>query len=462
MQGKTLSLVWLIALLFLAFSGVSDNSILLHNVYVVLGTISYLLCIYNWVKYGNKLISIYVVFVLYMMMSHIGQSLLSLIAVPNELLELYSRFDTPTLTKYLRYQMLCPAALNVGTVFAISKPGRLLPYNECVVACQNNQLCRKNEPFLDFVLFVCLFYSAYKAVSFIILRQTVDYADFFEQRTAANSVFRLIRFFSLFLGLRYIYINKYRNLVYSIWTFLILAYMVGGSRGTAISYVACMVLTLPLTNPSLFIKRRMVYWLLGGVFAFSLLSVITASRSSALSSESFSSTEGLAMNIASTMSEMGGSAKTVVYSMQAIENNNIPHCQTNLYFLLAVPLPASVVESLGLPNIQLAEWVTEYAGSYWSGLGYSCIAESFVNYGRWGWLWFILYGFFIAYSECYIHRKWAKGEIFVPCLLAIYLAVQVFYARAEIYQSQGTARFCFYLYILYALFLRKRQQYKEI
>lgn len=456
MSSKYSSVIWLMALLALAFCGLPDNSVIVNNIYVILGTVSYVFCLYNWLKSGNKIISIYAIFVLYMMMSHLGQSLLSLIAVPEELLDIYNRFQLDALTKYHRYQMLCAAALNVGTVYALSKSGNVLPYKECVEACKNNQSGWKNDFFLDALLFLSLAYSAYKAVSFIILRQTVDYAEFFEQRSGGNMIFSIIRYLSLLLGLRYVYINRYRNFVYGIWTFLILAYMIGGSRGTAISYVACMALTLPITMPSLFIKRRMVYWLVGGIFVFSLLSVISANRSSVLSSGSLSSGEGLAVNVYSTMSEMGGSAKTVVYSMQAIERNDIPHYQTNLYFLLAIPLPASVVKSLGLSDVQLAGWVTDYAGSYWSGLGYSCIAESFVNYGWFGWLWFILYGFFITYAECYIHRRWAKRDMFVPGLLAIYLAVQIFYARAEIYHSQGTARFCFYIYLIYKLFVSSR------
>lgn len=447
------SVLWLLGLIILSGCNLT-GSILVHNVYTLCGLISYILCLRNWLKSGNQLVSLYAIFVLYMMMSHIGQSLLYLFNMPANFLAVYSWCSFDSITEYLKYHMLCAAALNVGTVYCLSKPGSVLPNDLRIQSCREHGSECSGSFVWDVILIGCLFYVVYTAVHFLILRQSLDYADYFEQRSAGSFIKSLPRSISIVVGLWYVYTNRYRKFVYSIWAFCILAYMVGGSRGTAISYIGSMAISFPLIYPQLFAKRRMIYWIAGGVLAFSMLSVISANRSSSLGANSLSSTEGVLMNAAGSMSEMGGSAKTAVFSMEAIKSGQIPHWQTNLYFLLASVFPASLVQGLGLPDVELAGWVTEYAGSTWSGLGYSCVAESFVNYGWLGWIWFILYGWFISFAENYIHRGWASGKYLVPCLLAFYLCAQIFYARAEIYHSQSAARFCIYTYLLSLFFIK--------
>lgn len=444
------SIIWLIALIILSVFNL-PRTIYVHNIYTILGLASYLFCLRNWLSSGNSIISLYAVFVVYMMMSHIGQSLLFMINMPDMLLDVYSWCNMDSIIDYLRYHMLCSAALNTGTVMYLSRMKTEVSYVERVEACRSYSPTTNQYRIWDVVLIASLLYMIFLAVKFISLRQSMDYADYFEQRSASAFITSLPKCFSIVIGLWYVYINKYRKFIVSVWVFCTFAYMIGGSRGTAISYVGALVLTMPLIYPQLFTRRRMLYWIIGGLFAFSLMSVISASRTSNLGVGGGSSSQGFLLNLAGSISEMGGSAKTAVFSMDAITKGFIPYWQTNLYFFLAIIFPASWVQSIGLPDVELAAWVTEYAGSTWSGLGYSCVAESFVNYGWYGWAWFILYGIFIAFAENYIHKKWALGSYFVPCLLAFYLTTQIFYARAEIYHSQSAARFCVYAYILYRI-----------
>lgn len=452
---KKKALLWMLLLLIVASLGGNINQTIEHHLYTIGSLVSYIYCLVVWRRSGHQFFSIYTVFVLYMLMSHIGQSLLFVFNFPADLLDLYRLFSMEEMNAYLKYHMLCSGGMLLGTALYFAKLGTPISLKDRSVSikAQNGQLNGK----YDWLLLVCCLYVLYRAVHFVVIRQSMDYADFFEQRSAKTILTSIPGYVATILGLLYAYKNRYRKLIYAFWITCSFLYMIGGSRGSAISYIANLVLIVPLTHDYLFTKRRNIYWLILAIVGFSFLSVISSNRSSALSSSALHTDNDILFNAAGSMIEIGSSAKTAIISMGAIEAGNIPHYQTNLYFILASIFPASIVSAIGLPDIMLDQWVTEYyTGSLVSGLGYSCVAESYVNYGWFGWLWFVLYAIFISFAETSIHRKWSEGEFFVPALLAIFLGRAVFYAREQIYFCQSTARFIIYAYIIFVLFFSNR------
>ena len=391
-----------------------------------------------------------------MMFSHLGQTLLYSFGVPEDLLSLYKWYDRDSITHMLGFHLMCPAALNLGTTIYFYRNGNFLSIHQQIL--NRTQVISDNkchEPLLDLVLIISLLFAAYKAVEFWTIRRTLSYADYFESRTVDGGFFVVVPLIlSIVLSIRYVLIGKYRKYIYSVWGAIILIYMIGGSRSAVIPYIGVFSVMLPMTHPHLFTRKKIFLWLVVVFFAFAMLSIISTNRTETVSTAVLASNQSILTSAMDTMAEMGGSALTTVLSIQAVDSGVLPHYQTNLFFILACILPASFVEFItGMDNIQLAAWITDYAGSNWSGLGYSCVAEAYVNYGTIGWIWFIVYGFVITWMECYAYKNIAKGNYFIPALFLYILASAIFYARAEIYSYQGAVRYCFYIWIIY-MFLR--------
>ena len=93
-----------------------DRSLASHQVLVSCTLASYVMCIFNWVKCGNRALSLYNFFVLYMMLSNLGQSILFLFGFPGDYMIVYSRYSLDQINELLRFQLLCVAGLNLGTM----------------------------------------------------------------------------------------------------------------------------------------------------------------------------------------------------------------------------------------------------------------------------------------------------------------------------------------------------------
>lgn len=452
-----LPVLWLIFLLIISTGAfLPDTSFLAHTLYAILGLFSYGYCILTWVRYSNRPFSLFLVFVLYMFFSHLGQALLYSLGVTDTILSLYNWCLEVSVTKMLRFHMLCPAALNIGITFyflrhysTVSLQEQINSYSE-----NSNHQCAKQNLGLDVLLFSSLLFALYSSLQFWQIRQSLSYADFYEISASTGSMFKsLSTLLTITLGLVYVFISRYQKIIYASWILIALIYLIGGSRGSAITYVGALLVSVPITHSSYFIGNKKYIWIFLAFVAFSFLSVISSNRTGTVGADALVSDQSIVDNAIGTMSEMGGSALPSVLSMEACDSGVLPHYQTNLFFALACFLPADMVEFLtGMQNVQLARVITDYAGSSRSGLGYSCVAESYVNYGCYGWIWFILYGYVIVALECAAYRLIQQSSYFTASLYIYILSSALFYARAPIYYVQGAVRTCFYLYIVYTLF----------
>lgn len=433
-----------------------DTSSYAHALYSFLGLLSYIFCITTWLRSGNRAFSLFVIFVLYMMFSHLGQALLYSLGITDRLLGLYDWRSETSVTKMLRYHMLCPAALNVGVMLYFRKGKNVVvSLSEQIEGYYANIQSEKRKQgiALEFLLYISLLFALYSAVKFWQVRQTMSYADFYDTLDENGGLSKGI-FVVLSVAIGFVFVCKCRHqkLIYSSWLLIALIYLLGGSRGSAIPYVGALIVSVPISHSYFFIGKRKYIWIFLAFIAFSFLSVISSNRTGKVDSNVLVSEQSVLENAINTMAEMGGSALPSVLSIEACDNGILPHHQTNIFFLFACFLPAGLVEIItGLPNIQLARVITDYAGSTWSGLGYSCVAESYVNYGWFGWIWFILYGYVIVFLECTAYKFLIHRKYFIASLFIYILSSALFYARAPIYYVQGSVRVCFYLWIAFML-----------
>lgn len=447
------SVVWMIISL-IAYGWISDKSVTSHNILTWLNLCSYILCIYNWLKCGGRLLSLYVFFVTYTSLSNLGQPLLFSFGALQELLPLYTLVDFGGVVKALRFQCLCSAALNLGTVCYVYKASRLTSLGEQRQAYIALPQHPKNRSWLDILLFACLSYILFMCLTMLTLRQTLGYADFFEMGRGEQQgiIVQLIKMGALVLPLWALYTKRHTNIVAGFLLSFIVLLMLVGSRGLAIRYVGVLLVTTPIVYPQYFKKRYWIIWTFVAFVGFSFLSIISANRTSNLSGDSFATEESLQFNALSTVSEMGMSAHPLVATIETNEGGT-PHYQTILVSLIRALVPiSSELEIVQSQNVHLADWVTEYVGSFSRGLGYSCIAEVYMNYGWFGWIFMFVYGYFIAYAECTAYRNIVKGKYLYAVVLLSILCVQIVWARGQFSDYVGTWRDAIYILILGLLF----------
>lgn len=125
------SFLWLIIGAIMFYSKESDTTT--HNLLVIYCLMSYMFCIYNWVSAGNKLLSMYNLFILYALFSNLGQSILTLLPDTDLFLKIYVKYSYPDICDALRFQGLCIAGLGLGTALYIQRPDN----NISLISLQN-------------------------------------------------------------------------------------------------------------------------------------------------------------------------------------------------------------------------------------------------------------------------------------------------------------------------------------
>lgn len=447
--GYVPSLLWLIASVILSNLYLENNEES-HYIYTILCIISYILCFKNWLKYGGRLISLYVFFVAYLMFCNLGQSILYTFKVPAELLYLYFKINVGEVANVLRFQYVCIAALNLGTTFYVSKPGNCVTQSELQSHYENNQIRNTNKLnyIAIFILAISLLYLFYEGAQMLIMRQTMSYHDFFDsgRGESSNEFTRFVKFSTLYFSMWAIFKKKYVKLVYCCLIILVCIYMLTGARGLSISYVSIILLLASISHGKLFQKRYAWAWIIGGVFAFSLLGVIGANRNNHNVSI-FNSDNSIGTNIISTVAEMGGSARSAVYAIEAADKG-VFNYQTILSTIVRAIIPfSSHISDIKANNVVLSEWITDYANNRSSGLGFSCIGELYVNFGQLGWIFMLLYGYFIAYAENESYKRIIRGDLLYPLVLLTFLCTMVPWARSEFVRCINVVRYGVYLLV---------------
>lgn len=442
------AVAWMLASIIVALL-FTESSVFMHNIFTVLCMASYFFCFRNWIKSGARAVSLYTFFVFYMMLCNLGQSILYLFMVPEELLTMYNRFSMEQIVPELRFQLLCASALNLGTCLYVHKPGVTVALSEQTVVYKHTvPVKRKTDIIFDLLLFSSLIYFLLVCVRMIGMRQTMDYAEFFESGRGVGEglLVNLAKFFSLTLSFWALLTKRYTSTVYTSLLIIVIVTNLVGARGLSISYIAILMITLPITHPHWFKKKTIWIWALGGFFAFASLSVISTTRQSELSGDVLASEYGMGYNAMATIAEMGRSAGPTIYTMEA--GGGEFRSPSILVDLVRAFIPLSSRLSIVKENnFNLSDWATDLTGNSNSGIGFSCIAELFLNLGWFGWIIMIVHGYLIAYAENRAYRGVMVGRYaYAVCLLAI-LCSLIPWARGEFLRAIAALRYTLYVVI---------------
>ena len=441
---------WLGLVLVLSSLYPHGDSKIEHNIFTVMTAMSYVFCLVNWCK-NCRFISLYVFFVLYCLFSNIGQSILFVFQVPEEFLSCYFYHSLIEINLMLRFQASCIAALNFGTCLFVRDPIKCVKLEEQQQWYKRTVLPGKDAPsIMTAFLYIAMITAVVTMTRMVIMKSTMNYADFFEAgRGQGKGLLHRLYLYYLLICVVYFTVRYDRKvLIFFVVGGMVVVQLLTGARGLSLPYIGALMIVLPITNPELFKKRYWFLWLVVVVLFFSSIGLLSSIRSETLSQANVSYEGSVGTNVLNTMSEMGYTERTSILTIDAIDNNSNDHHQTILITIIKALIPFS--SQLGWVSgqyISLGEWVSKYGGSYHSGLGYSCIAEAYMNYGKVGWIFFMIYGYFICYAENTAYRRMIDGKYLYALLLILFLCNMIVYARGQFAHSQEIIRFAEYCFI---------------
>lgn len=457
-----LSLIWLIIALLSALL-LSDSSKVTHVVLALLTTFSYFLCAYSWIKAGCRFVSIYMFFLAYAYLCNCGQSLLYIFGVPFEFLSSYWNLSIEGVSYALRFQLVCIAALNVGTCLALMNKDNCVSINQLKFWYRNlsNATANAADTRLFPIMMLLLAGTLYTTIEIAQLRSTMSYRDWmYEGVYAADSRFYFSYFYA-FLSLRSVLRKQHILLVYLSWLFFIVLFMSLGLRTQTIPYISFFIVTLPITHSRLFQKKFYPVWIVSGFMFVILLGIISSTRVNESVDLSEANREaGLAVSFYTAMADVGGPAETTGLTMELVDNG-LPHYQSILYSIITVipkrvfKLPSRLFEVQGWEAMSSpGSFMSKKAGL--PGFGFSFIAEAYLNYGWFGWIFVLLYGFIIAGAENMAYRDIMNNSFFKITFL-LWLAKQVFYARADLCLGENYIEYMIFTAIIYKLLKPKEK-----
>lgn len=457
------SILWLIIAFVLCAITINSSSYIVHALLVVANIYSYFRCISIWKSKGNSLLSLYSFFILYMCASNLAQSIVSLL--PNTLqdLSIYKQFSIQDIISALRFQLLCVAAMGLGTSFYVDT--HKCNYSTQILTDNFNKksdLEITHSFLLKAVFFIAILLVFFDAFSYVSMRQTMGYMDAYTARQLEGIpiYMQLANWLVTLLAFYFAYSKKYTKLIIALFIILVLAFLVCGNRSLTIKYLAFLMMLCPIVYPQYFKRKYWFVWTILSVCFLASLSLISEARNDvgfAMRVDSGQSSFG--EMLLSSFSEMGGAAQTLIYTMQAI-GEGFQHHLTEAYFMMTALTTSKVCNILGFANeyLPLGEWVGNYAGIHGYGLGYSCIAEWFMNYGWFGCLFAGFYAYLITMFECISYKNILRGRYLVPAVLLTFLATQIFYARSSMFYALFDVRFGFWTIVIYKL-VNNRKNY---
>lgn len=426
-----------------------------HFIFTLLSFVSYFLCIYNWYRSGNRIVSLYSFFVVYSAFSSIGQSLLYVLGVSDDFLFIYSAHFINDIIKMLKYVTLAIAALNLGTCIYVFKRGNnISSIEQSKSIVQSINIQHTKQELVKFLFYLSSSYMLFIAFRMLSMRQTMGYEDFYYEGKGALLGFfgTLLNYINIGLCIYYICISRLRKWIYCYVIFLIVVYMITGARSQAVPYVCILLVTMPITNPKLFRKKYAPLWIFISLFFMFTVNLVQLNRTSTLGAGSIIQPDKLMLGLYGSVSEMGLSERPALFTMNALENGSQPNYQTIAASVIQAVVPFSNTTSFVEENqIALTKWVTDYAGIEDFGLGYSFIAETFMNYGWFGWFFCIFWGYFISYAEITAYKRMSKGNYLYSIFLLVFLCIMVFWARGKFQSCINFLRYAMIFGVIYGI-----------
>jgi len=228
-----------------------------------------------------------------------------------------------------------------------------------------------------------------------------DYMALFTDRDDSflNRLYQSTKYyFSVILLAIFAFINRKREfwLALTISLVIILIQFLLGTRSVPFINLVALLLCIDY-----FIKRLPFIFLPTCFLIMSFVSYIIAfSRSEGLGFNVFNiATTGTELDLLHLFYELGGVIRNVIRTMAFMGPEGFAHGKTFFYAFVYL-LPKFYLEGLGIQPDYLrpSDWLVEHSADvpFGGGIGYSLVAESYLNFGMAGCLLFLVIGWFVA------------------------------------------------------------------
>lgn len=433
------------------FKIAQDNSSSTNLLYLLICTLLYGYGIIQWISMGNHFVSLYMMYYLYMFLSNTGQEIIFLTNKSDfKYAAVFDRFSVGSGTQWLLFQCMCVAAINLGAALATK-----YVYRKKIDFSSRKVVFDKfGNGLMKSVYYMAALSMLAFSVSQLVQRRGASYADYYASRESGVNAYAA---FIFSVGSFYYLLNnkeswkkkkKYLYIVLSIIAMVFLA----GTRSVAIPLVGCVVFCLRQEKPDLFDRKYIPFYIFGIMIGMYGLNVISTLRTQSLSTLSLGQVfvTGFMDGVLQMIFEMGISMLCGLYTMQYVLQTG-QHYPTFLFYGIRTIIPGPILNMIGFYEPEcgrLSDWVSSYAGSTYS-IGYSGMAESIMNYGTEGWIFFLVYGFIIVLLELIALKKMRGHRYLFASVALTFLAKQIFFARAQFDLCTTTMRFCWMVCFVY-------------
>jgi oligosaccharide repeat unit polymerase len=370
----------------------------------IIGWIFIFWSIFTWKHKKHEIFGPYIVFLISGFLFMYGQSLLlplNLVADKNNLLNIFNQKEIFVAQVYT---ILSFIFFHIGALYSKS--------NFLVKGLQASKTLNSIRIVGIFIFIFSVVPYTYITYNDLLISIRYGYGELFRQgsNTGITAIFDNVSlYFVPSLICLYIAFNRQqfqRLIITSIFILVILVEVIIGSRGSAITLVMILLILRHYLVKNINIKTAIPYGL-GAYFTLSFLSVVAKLRSIPNKSlylyfQSFFVDNNL---FSETITELGGSMFPLLQTMRLVPNNyGYRFGSSYLYsFTTVIPNIGFWDVHPGALHGNLGNWLQDVLNLNY-GPGYSMAAESYINFGWFGFLFIALFGLLIGYTFSRVNK----------------------------------------------------------
>ncbi|PFM78973.1 hypothetical protein COJ46_15720 [Bacillus sp. AFS077874] len=417
----------------------------------------------SWVKVNGNFVSLYFFFLIYCFFSNAGQTFLQLFDFQNYgVVNIYSQYDSNVILKMLTFQSISIMMLHSGAIlFSYIKSNIRTKTTDNEKIPIITILGRRKPSAGDILFWVFSIYLSIIYIREVLVRSNYSYGDYYYLMRDSAPTFLLMGFHIMMYW--YYLRNDYKyskKQVYLVGIIVASLMLLVGSRAMVIPVIFGLLFIKKTISPNFLISRRKIFlYSIIAILSLVILGGLHDLRQYSLSSLNLETImnvyrNGIINGIGDTIQEMGGSARTIIVTINQIDSSSVNSEMTIGYALLKGMIPTFILNSLGIipPNIEsLGDWITNVGGSK-SGWGYSIIAEAYFNFQYYGFIFLGIYGFILVFLESLVIKWIHEKKYLIASALTYCLAYQIFLAREEMILLQSRMRLCIYIVIIYFMY----------
>jgi len=418
----------LFTILLIGMIGLSSSYEMMYlDIMGIIGWIFIFWSVLTWKYKKHEIFGPYIVFLVSGFLFMYGQSLLlplNLVADKNNLLHIFNQREIFTAQFYTILSFLF---FHTGALYSKS----YVPMKDSQISKTLNSV--KIVGILIFIISVVPY--AYITYNDLLISIRYGYGELFRQgsNTGIAAIFdNFSLYFIPSLICLYIAFNRQhlqRFIITLIFIIVILIEVIIGSRGSAISLVMILLILRHYLVKNINIKTAIPYGI-GAYFVMSFLSVIAKLRSVtnknlSIYVQSFLFDSNL---FSETITELGGSMFPLLSTMRLVPNVFSYRFGSSYLYSFTTFIP-----NIGFWDVHpgalygnLGNWLQDTLNLNY-GPGYSMVAESYINFGWFGFLFIALFGILIGYTFSRVNKYnvHSKPEMLAFSLIILSLTLMI-------------------------------------